>query len=247
MYIRPAFRGITISFDIFSKERQAKWKREKAKRRIEEALHKHHDLHAEKERQFNEREEAAAKRAKALEMERLQRIKKESEDRDRRNRMRVQRLQDAARNRKEHREDIVRRRSEKDKTFDIIQQQRDEETRLRKFYNTIRQTDKLDNVERVNRMNEFRRLQTLQSIINADMRYEKIQEDKKALLQRHREEVKHSLCRKHEIANAMDIMRVTNDFSLLDQLFNDKSKKKRDKNGDDLGETMGDDRLAQTA
>lgn len=222
-------------------------KREKAKLRIDEALKKHHELHQEKERLFNEREEAAAKRAKAVEMERIQAIKKESEERERKNRMRIQRLQDAARNRKEHRESIVTRRQEKDKTFDYIQAQREEETRLRKFNNSIRQNDKLDNVERVNRMNEFHRLQTLQSIINADLRYEKIQEQRMELLRRHREETKHSLCRKHEIANAMDVMRVTNDFSLLDQLFSDKKGKKKRHKNEDLGETAGEDRLAQTA
>jgi hypothetical protein len=223
-------------------------KREKAKVRIGEALHKHHDLHTLKETAFKEREEAATKRARAVESERNSKLKKESEDRDRRNRMRVQRLHEAARNRKDHRDSIVERRTEKDKTFDIIATQREEENRMRKFNNTIRQNDKLDNVERVNRMNEFRRLQTLQSIINADLRYEKIQESKHNMLDRHREESKHSLCRKHEISNAMDMMRMTNDFSLLDQLFTDKKgKKKRQKGGDDFGDTMPEERLAQTA
>ena len=43
----------------------------------------------------------------------------------------------------------------------------------------------------------------------------------------------------------MDLMRVTNDYTLLDQLFADKkSKKKKNKGqGDDEG---GDDRLNQT-
>ncbi len=223
-------------------------KREKAKKRISEALEKHHQLHEEKERQFFEREEAAAKRAKVVEVERLARIKKESEDRDKRNKLRVQRLQDAWRNRMDHREEIIARRQEKDKTFDTIQAQREEENTLRKFNNSIRKTDKLENVERVNRMNEFRRLQTLQNIINADLRYEKIQDQKRELLERHREEVKHSLNRKHEIANAMELMRVTNDFTLLDQLFADKKGRKKKQKADDTADgPAGEERLVQTA
>jgi hypothetical protein len=222
-------------------------KREKAKHRIDDALNKHHVLHEEKERLFHEREEAAMKRANVVEQERLQRIKNEADDRDRSNRLRMQRLQDAARLRKQHRDDVVQRRMEKDKTYDTICAQQGEETMQRKFYNQIRQQDKLDNVQRVNRMNEFHRLQTLKSILDADQRYERIQTEKLELLRRHREEVKHSLCRKHEIANAMDIMRETNDSSLLDQLFKDKKGKKKKQKNEDLGDTVGDDRLLQTA
>ena len=161
----------------------------------------------------------------------------------------MQRLQDAARNRKEHRDDIVRRRAEKDKTFDIIQAKRDEENTKRKFFNSIKKNDKLENVERVNRMNEFHRFQTLQSILAADMRYEKIQEQRTDLIRRHREEVKHSLNRKHEISNAMDLMRVTNDFTLLDQLFADKKGRKKKQKAEDSGDGPGDERerMAQTA
>lgn len=223
-------------------------KREKAKKRIAEALEKHHQLHEEKERIFFEQEETATKRAKVVEAERLARIKKESEDRDKRNKLRLQRLQDAWRNRMDHRDEIIARRQEKDKTFDTIQAQREEENTLRKFSNSIRKTDKLENVERVNRMNEFRRLQTLQNIINADLRYEKIQDQRRELLERHREEVKHSLNRKHEIANAMDLMRVTNDFTLLDQLFVDKKgRKKKQKVDDNADGPGGEERLIQTA
>jgi hypothetical protein len=222
-------------------------KRQKAKLRIDEAISKHHELHEEKEKLFHEREEAALRRAKQVEQEQIQKIKKESEDRDKRNKLRLQRLEEAFRRRKEHRDDIVARRTEKDKTFDTIKAQRDEEATWRKFNNDIRKSDKIDNVERVNRMNEFHRLQTLQTIINADLRYEKIQEQKLDLLQRHREEVKHNLCRKHEIANAMEIMRVTNDFSLLDQIFNDKKGRKRKQKNEDFNDTTGEDRLVQTA
>jgi hypothetical protein len=218
-------------------------KKEKAKLRIAEALNKHHELHEIKEREFHEREEAAAKRAKEVEKQKLDQIRKEAEEREKMNRLRTQRLEEAARIRREHREEIIARRMEKDKTFSIIQAQRNEETEQRKFNNTLKKQDKLDNVERVNRMNEFRRLQTLQTIIAGDLKYEKIQEQKMDLIQRHREEVKASLNRKHEIANAMDIMRVTNDYSLLDQLFNDKKNRKSKKNRTDDAD---DDKMAQT-
>lgn len=116
---------------------------------------------------------------------------------------------------------------------------------FRKFQNDLKKSDKQENVERVARMNEFHRLQTLQAIHDADMRYERIQEQKSDLMRRHREEAKQSLTRKHAIANAMDLMRVTNDYTLLDQLFTDKKSRRKKKNKGDDGDGE-DPRLNQT-
>lgn len=116
----------------------------------------------------------------------------------------------------------------------------------------MKKQDKQENVERVARINEFHRLQTMKAIHEADLRYEKIQQQKKELMKRHNEEVKYSLTRKHAISNAMDIMRVTNDFTLLDKLFNE-NKRGRKKGNEKLrgtggyDENEGDDpRLNQT-
>jgi hypothetical protein len=46
------------------------------------------------------------------------------------------------------------------------------------------------------------------------------------------------LTRKHAISNAMDIMRVTNDFSLLDKLFNESKRGRGKGKGGEKGGTM---------
>ncbi|CAE7795160.1 unnamed protein product [Symbiodinium microadriaticum] len=220
-------------------------KRELAANRISEALEKHHALHEQKKAAFHVHQQEALRRAKELEMAEREKLRKQAEDRERKNRLRTTRLVDAYRQRNEHRSEIVRRRKEKDKTFIKLQEERDELNRSRKFFNDLKKTDKQENVERVARMNEFHRLQTLQAIHEADMRYERIQEQKNDLMRRHREEAKQSLTRKHAIANAMDLMRVTNDYTLLDQLFTDKKSGRKKKSRGDDGDNE-DPRLNQT-
>ncbi len=166
--------------------------------------------------------------------------------------IRQQRLLDAYRNRTIHREEIISRRQEKDEIFLKLKQEREEEYNQRRFVSSLRLADKRENVERVARQNEFHRLQTMRAIAEADRRYEKIQEEKRDILKRHNEESKYSLTRKHMINNAMDMMRVTNDYSLLDKLFNEnkRGKKRGEKvrgGGGYEGDGEGEDpRLNQT-
>jgi acetolactate synthase regulatory subunit len=129
--------------------------------------------------------------------------------------------------------------------FDKIKEERDAHIAMMKFQSDLKLQDKLDNVERVARVNEFRRLQTLQKIQAQDMKYEDIQYKKTDLSKRHNEEAKHSLIRKHEISDAMEKMRMTNDYTLLDKLF-DSKKNKRDKKEDKHDVEGEDPRLAQT-
>ena len=81
-------------------------------------------------------------------------------------------------------------------------------------------------MKRIARVNEFHRLQTLKRCEEADSRYDRIQAQRQQLIEKHREEVKSSLIRKHEIADAMDTMRITNDFSILDKIFAKQKKGK---------------------
>lgn len=229
---------------VAAKKEEILHKRELAVVRIKDALAKHHELHEQKKQAFNEHTRAAKIRAKELEVESREALKKQADDREKRNKLRYNRLVDAYRIRQDHRQDIIRRRKEKDSVFAKIQQQREEENTMHKFMNEVKKQDKQENVERVARLNEFLRLQTMQRVHEADLRYEKIQYDKLELQRRHREEAKQSLTRKHQIANAMDMMRVTNDYTLLDQLFSDKKNRRRTKKNDD-GD--GDERLNQTA
>lgn len=152
---------------------------------------------------------------------------------------------DAYRIRTEHRAEIVAKRNEKDQIFQKLKEERDEEHKYKLFTNAMKKADKMENVERVARINEFQRLQTLKAIHEADMRYENIQKQKDELMRRHREESKQSLNRKHAISNAMDLMRVTNDYTLLDQLFTEKKKKSKNRSHED-GDN-DDPRLNQTA
>lgn len=111
-----------------------------------------------------------------------------------------------------------------------------------KFTTALKLSDKAENVERVSRINEFKRLQTQQRINAMDQKYEEIQYMKQDLATRQAEASKNSLIRKHEISDAMDKMRETNDYSILDKLFA-KKKPETKKLDDDEKE---DPRLAQT-
>lgn len=113
----------------------------------------------------------------------------------------------------------------------------------------MRTNDKIENVERVARMNEFHRLQTLRRIEDAENRYDDIQRKKAEMLLKHKEEMKFTLTRKHEINDVMDQMRVSNDFTILDKLFVSKKNKNSTLSGGTVRDiTEGDDdRLSQTA
>jgi hypothetical protein len=180
--------------------------REKATKRIDEALEKHHELHEQKKLEFNQRTKEALQRAKANEIVDRERLKKQAEEREKKNSIRIGRLVDAYKRRKEHRQEIVERRNEKDKVFDRIKEEREAQIAMLKFQTDLKLQDKVDNVERVARVNEFRRLQTMQKIQSQNMKYEEIQAKRSELIRRHNDESKHSLIRKHEIGDAMERM-----------------------------------------
>ena len=181
-----------------------------------------------KKADFDRRQKEAAHRARENEVKERERLKQQVEERDKRNKSRLNRLIDAFKSRAMHRKSIVDRREEKDKVYDIVRQEREKHTNFAKFTTELKLRDKLENVERVSRMNEFKRLQTLQKITMSDLRYEEIQAKKEEMLRRNAEESKNSLIRKHEIGDAMDQMRITNDFSLLDKLFAKKKKGRKE-------------------
>lgn len=224
------------------KRQEVQKARDEAQQRIEEALHKHHELHEAKKAAFDQNQREAAIRAKENAILERERLKKQADDRDKRNTTRLGRLIDAYKTRREHRDDISNRRAEKDKGFDRIKEQRDAQTAMLKFSTDLKLQDKQDNVERIARVNEFRRLQTLQKIEAQDLKYATIQFQRRQLMEKHNEEAKQSLIRKYEISDAMERMRMTNDFTLLDKLFEKKKKDKKSGKGDD----EEDPRLAQT-
>lgn len=234
-----------LEMSKLKKKEEVDKQHEKASGRIQEALEKHHQMQESKKLEFEQRQRDAEARAKEKAAIEQENIRKQSEDREKREKARISRLIDAFRNRKDHRESIVEKRMEKETIFQKIQNDRDFQTSMLKFNSSLKLEDKLENVERVARMKEFQRLQTLQRIENEDLRYENIVAQREEMLKKHRDEQKHSLIRKHEIGNAMEIMRCSNDFSLLDKLFSTKGKKDLSKTGGRT-EEVEDENRAQT-
>lgn len=222
--------------------------KEAAEKRIEEAREKHHEMHEQKKREFYERQSKALQLAKENQVVERQKIRQMAEERDKRNKLRLGRLVEAYRHRNEHRQSVIDRRASKDNCYDKIAEARAAHCSMMKFMADLKLQDKLDNVERTARVNEFKRLQTLKRIEDADKRYDNILDQKKDLMNRYRQEEKKSLTRKHAIADAMDLMRVTGDFSLLDKAFGGSTKKgdktggghKTSSNQDDAAEGAGE-------
>ena len=187
-------------------------------------MEKHHELHEHKKIEFQKKEDEALKRQKLKEIEDREKLKKQMQQREKRNTTRINRLIDAYKHRADHRDTIVERRSEKDKVYGIIQAERERELAMKKFESTIKKSEKQENIERQARVNEFFRLQTLSKIYKEDMNYAEIKSQRSALLKKHSEEVKTSLNRKHEIADAMEQMKISNDFSLLQKVFDKQMK-----------------------
>ena len=204
-----------------------------ASKRIGEALEKHHEMHEQKKRDFYERQTKALQLAKENETVERAKIRAMADERDKKNRLRLGRLVEAYRHRAEHRQEIIDRRASKDNCYDKIAEARAQHCAMMKFMADLKLQDKLDNVERTARVTEFKRLQTLKRIQDDDHRYDTILDQKKDLMKKYRLEEKRSLTRKHAISDAMDLMRVTGDFGLLDKAFGSSSTKK------DPGATMG--------
>ena len=220
--------------------------------KIAEAMEKHHELHEKKKRDFDEREAAAMVRHKEKLKEDAVKLQKQMQAREKRNNTRVQRLVDAYDNRARRRDDIVSRRTEKDKVYGVIQEEREKMLAMKKFESDLKLSEKAANIERQARVNEFKRIATLGKIYEEDMNYANIKKAKADLLARQREEQRDNLNRKHEIADAMDLMRITNDTSILQKVF-EKQKRENAKKHKTRVDTSGgqgmddeDDRLNHT-
>ncbi len=220
------------------KAQEVEESRNKAAALIAAAIHAHHEKHAKKKQEFADHQAAAEARARKLEAEERERLRKQADDIEKRNRVRLGRLIDAFRTRSDKRESIVERRQEKDTVYEKIEKQRQEEVAMLKFSTELKLHDKLENVERQARVNEFKRLQTLQRISKEDEKYEEIQRNKRLMAQRHAEEAKAALTRKHEISDTMEKMKMTNDFTLLDKLFSKKEKRDSTTRAETAGGTV---------
>ena len=116
-----------------TKREEVRSEKEKATKRIGEALERHHILHEDRKIKFFERQKEAGMRAgEVMSGEKLKQ-KKLGDDRDRKNKQRLSRLLDAYKTRSGHRQDIVDRRLEKDKTYEKVQAERDAHQAMLKF------------------------------------------------------------------------------------------------------------------
>ena len=217
-----------------------------------EAMEKHHELHEKKKRDFDEREAAAMTRYKEKLKEEKIKLHKTMQAREKKENVRIQRLVDAYQNRASHREEIVSRRTEKDQVYGVIQREREAVLAMKKFESELKMSEKLSNIERQARVNEFQRISTLGKIYEEDMKYATIKKAKQDLLAKQREEQRDNLNRKHEIADAMELMKITNDTSILQKVF-EKQKRENAKKNKTRVDTSGgqgmdeeDDRLANT-
>jgi hypothetical protein len=235
---------LTIKKEL--KKEEVRQSKEKATLRIAEALDKHHELHEEKKRKFYEKQKEATVRAAEARVVEIDRLKKQADERDKKEKMRWNRLVDAYKTRADHRDDIVNRRTERNKTYAIVSAERHEKLAMMKFEADMRMHDKIENVERVARMNEFKRLQTLRKIEDNEDRYEMIQAQRQNLLDKRREEMKYAMLRKHEVNEIMDLMRITNDFTLLAKLSVKKAKPATAHGKGDKDDGDEDARLNQT-
>lgn len=199
--------------------------RARAKERIAAAIQKGQAIQDDKKAEFYTRQAKAEVLAKEQAKEARIKNKETMEVRERKAKVAFDRLVGAYEVRKQKRQDIVDHRESRQGGYERMQTIRNEKIRRDKFAASLKVQDKIENVERTARVTEFRRLQTLKRIEDDDMRFNDAKEKKRQLMLRYRAEQKKSLTRKHEIADAMEDMRVTGDTKQLDKIFSaDKPK-----------------------
>lgn len=220
--------------------------RARAKERIDAALEKHHELHEQKKKDFDERQKKAEILAKQNAIQERIHNKEIIEAREKKNKVRYDRLVQAFYTRADHRQEIVNGMNAKEGGYEKIQERRAQEIAMQRFAADLKLQETHEHVERTARKNEFKRLQTLKRIEDMDIRYQSIQDRKKDLMLKYRAEQKNSLTRKHQIADAMELMKVTGDTKILDRIFaQGKSSDAGDKEkGDDGDEAEGKDAKA---
>lgn len=115
------------------KQEEGRNEKEKASKRICEALDRRHVLLEERKALFIERQRLASLRAgEVLEDDRMK-AKAQGDDRDKKTKQRFHRLLDAHKTRSCRREEIVNKRIEKDKTFGQLQEDRNAHKAMIKF------------------------------------------------------------------------------------------------------------------
>jgi len=222
-----------------SKSEELTKRRNEAAKRIFQALKTHHDIQINKKLQFDIKQKELSDKIKEKEQFNEHQLANQLVEKEKKERNRINRLIDSYKQRKQYRNTLSKRIQDKDEGFDRIQKERDLKVSMLKFQTTLKMEDKIDNVERINRQKEYQRLQLLKHLEDNDLKYENMLSEKEKMLQRHQDELKEALIRKHEITNTMELMRVTNDYTLLDKLFqqtmNNKTNNKKhyDDNDDD--------------
>jgi hypothetical protein len=187
--------------------------------RIQSAIERSNEMHEKMKADFYERQTKAAQLAKENAVVEREKQKKAAEAREKKNKIRYDRLITAYNKRADYRQSIVDHRNERDGGYEKIEAARQQEIQKQKYLASLKVQDKIENVERTARINEFKRLQTLKRIEDGDRKYEDILSKKRELMDKYGATQKASLTRKHAIADAMEMMRVTGDTKILDKIF----------------------------
>lgn len=223
--------------------------RDAAAIRIQAALERNVQIQREKKLKFDQKQAAAAIRGEEKHGELLVTVKKQADARYKKEDMRERRIEDAYRIRAERREGIIRDRNRRDGQYNKIHEARAKDLEARKLMSQLKKEDALDNVKRIQRQEEFNRLQLMRQLESQDERCENIKLERAILLEKvrqllllsfstnveshraqrftrdvmwleqRREAMKAALLRKHTLQETMEQMRITNDFTLIDNLF----------------------------
>lgn len=194
-------------------------KRHKADLRIQEALESNQALLRRRKETYNQKQAEAAQRARIVIQEKQKQIEEQRERRNKEEQIRHQRLQQARQIQKERVRSIVKRRQKLEKHLEEVYDARNREHALRTVEKTLTLDEKKKNVERIQKVDEYIRMQRLKKIAEEDEKSRAIKKKKQVLLEARRTFALESNRRKHNIAEAVEKMRVTNNWGSIDKLL----------------------------
>jgi len=213
-------------------------KRAVAEQRIASALKGQRDIQKKKRVDYDAKQAAAAIRAAEVKVRVDEETKANALKRDEELKQAKARKDGAKSIETDRIARILEKRAKLDSYLAVVHQERDRVRAKRNATKELRKEDKLSNVQRIKRIDEFVRLQTLQKIADDDDRSSRIAQEKMDLMNKRKQQTTDALKRKHEIAMAMEQMRISNKFGNLESLLKGKKGKKKKKKKSAGGDTL---------
>lgn len=202
-----------------ARQEQALEKRKKAEMRIQSALEQNQSVLRTKKEEFDVKQALAAQRAKEVHMKKLEAIEEQKQAREKEDKLRESRLKQARRLQKERVQHIVQRRQVLDSNLDQVYRVRDHDHTLKIVERNLRLEEKKNNVQRIQKVHEYNRIKVLNKIAQDDAKSKSIKLKKQVLIEARKNFALESQMRKHKIANAVDNMRVSNDWGAMEKLM----------------------------